>query len=141
RLGRLEEAAEWAVKAASRPNAHPHILGIAAFSLALAGSLEQARAWAAAPRASRLRHRGLPQGLPVRCERGGALPQRRQAPGHGLTSQARPAPVSRFSPSPITAGSPAILDTPRAGSAGSGRLSAIAVRAPVGLIARRAKTA
>jgi DNA-binding SARP family transcriptional activator/TolB-like protein/Tfp pilus assembly protein PilF len=47
RLGRFEEAAEWAVKAASRPNAHPHILGIAAFSLALAGSLEQARAWAA----------------------------------------------------------------------------------------------
>ena len=50
RLGRFEEAAEWAVKAASRPNAHPHILGIAAFSLALAGSLEQARAWAAALR-------------------------------------------------------------------------------------------
>jgi DNA-binding SARP family transcriptional activator/Flp pilus assembly protein TadD len=47
RLGRFEEAAEWAVKAASRPNAHPHILGIAAYSLALAGSLDQARAWAA----------------------------------------------------------------------------------------------
>ena len=47
RLGRFEEAADYAVKAASRPNAHPHILGIAAFSLALAGSLEQARAWAA----------------------------------------------------------------------------------------------
>jgi DNA-binding SARP family transcriptional activator len=47
RLGRFEEAAGWAVKAASRPNAHPHILAIAAYSLALAGSLDQARAWAA----------------------------------------------------------------------------------------------
>jgi hypothetical protein len=47
RLGRFEEAAEWGVKAASRPNAHPHILAIAVYSLALAGSLAQARAWAA----------------------------------------------------------------------------------------------
>jgi Flp pilus assembly protein TadD len=47
RLGRFEEAANWAVKAASRPNAHPHILAIAAYSLALAGSLDQARKWAA----------------------------------------------------------------------------------------------
>ena len=47
RLGRFEEAADWAVKAASRPNAHPHILAIAAYSLALSGSLEQAREWAA----------------------------------------------------------------------------------------------
>ncbi len=47
RLGRFEEAAAWAVKAAARPNAHPHILGIAAYSLALAGSLEEARAQAA----------------------------------------------------------------------------------------------
>jgi hypothetical protein len=47
RLGRFEEAADWAVKAASRPNAHPHILAIAAYSLALAGSLDQARKWAA----------------------------------------------------------------------------------------------
>src|SRR4029077_12758321 len=47
RLGRFEEAAEWAVKAASRPNAHPHILAIAAYSLALAGALDQARVWAA----------------------------------------------------------------------------------------------
>ena len=50
RLGRLEEAADWAVKAASRPNAHPHILAIAAFSLALSGSLDEARQWAAALR-------------------------------------------------------------------------------------------
>jgi tetratricopeptide (TPR) repeat protein len=48
RLGEFEEAATWAVKAAARPNAHPHIHGIAAFSLALAGSLEEARAQAAA---------------------------------------------------------------------------------------------
>ena len=55
RLGRFEEAAEWAVKAASRPNAHPHILAIAAYSLALSGSLDQARVWAAAI------HRTLPR--------------------------------------------------------------------------------
>lgn len=50
RLGLFEEAATWAVKAAARPNAHAHILGIAAYSLALAGSLEEARAQAAAIR-------------------------------------------------------------------------------------------
>ena len=50
RLGRFEEAAGWAVQAAARPNAHAHILGIAAFSLALAGSLDQARTHAAAIR-------------------------------------------------------------------------------------------
>ena len=50
RLGRFEEAADWAVKAAARPNAFPHIHAIAAFSLALAGSLEQARSHAAAAR-------------------------------------------------------------------------------------------
>ena len=48
RLGRFEEAAQWAVKAAARPNAHTHIRGIAAFSLSLAGSLEEARTYAAA---------------------------------------------------------------------------------------------
>ena len=55
RLDRFEEAAEWAVKAAARPNAHPHILAIAAYSLALAGSLDEARAYAAAV------HRTLPR--------------------------------------------------------------------------------
>jgi DNA-binding SARP family transcriptional activator/TolB-like protein len=50
RLGRFEEAAASAVKAAARPNAHPHIFGIAAYSLALAGSLDEARAHAAAIR-------------------------------------------------------------------------------------------
>jgi DNA-binding SARP family transcriptional activator/TolB-like protein len=43
RLGRFEEAAEWGVKAAARPNAHAHILAIAALSLALAGRLDEAR--------------------------------------------------------------------------------------------------
>lgn len=46
RLGRFEQAADWAVKAAARPNAHPHIFAIAAYSLALAGSLDEARAYA-----------------------------------------------------------------------------------------------
>jgi len=48
RLSQFEEAAEWAVKAAARPNAFPHIHTIAAFTLALAGSLDQARSYAAA---------------------------------------------------------------------------------------------
>jgi hypothetical protein len=38
------EAAEWALKAAARPNAHAHILGIAAYSLVLAERLDEARA-------------------------------------------------------------------------------------------------
>jgi DNA-binding SARP family transcriptional activator/TolB-like protein len=44
RLGRFDEAAEWGAKAAARPNAHAHILAIAAFTLALAGRLDEARA-------------------------------------------------------------------------------------------------
>src|SRR5690606_27785688 len=43
RLGRFEEAADWAVRAAARPNAHVHILAIASQCLALAGRLEEAR--------------------------------------------------------------------------------------------------
>jgi DNA-binding SARP family transcriptional activator len=50
RLRRFEEAAGWAVKAAARPNAHPHIPAIACYSLALAGSLDEARRYAAAVR-------------------------------------------------------------------------------------------
>jgi len=52
RLGRFDEAAIWAVKAAARPNAHPHILAIAAFTLALAGRLDEARAHATAIRSA-----------------------------------------------------------------------------------------
>lgn len=47
RLGQFEEAADWAVKAAARPNAHPTILAIAALCLALAGRVEDGRAFAA----------------------------------------------------------------------------------------------
>jgi tetratricopeptide (TPR) repeat protein len=43
RLGRFEEAAEWALKAAARPNAHAHILAIAAYCLALAARSDEAR--------------------------------------------------------------------------------------------------
>ena len=50
RLGRFDEAAGWATKAAARPNAHAHILAIAAFTLALAGSLDEAHKFAAAIR-------------------------------------------------------------------------------------------
>lgn len=42
RLGRIEEAAGWAVKAAARPNAHVHILAIAACCLAMAGRIDEA---------------------------------------------------------------------------------------------------
>jgi TolB-like protein/tetratricopeptide (TPR) repeat protein len=44
RLERFDEAADWGAKAAARPNAHAHVLGIAAYSLALAGRLDEARA-------------------------------------------------------------------------------------------------
>ena len=54
RLERFEEAADWAIKAAARPNAHAHILAIAAYCLALAGRQEEARGFMAAIR------RGLP---------------------------------------------------------------------------------
>ena len=47
RLGQFEEAADWAVKAAARPNAHAHILAIAAHCLALAGRVEEARTFTA----------------------------------------------------------------------------------------------
>jgi DNA-binding SARP family transcriptional activator/Flp pilus assembly protein TadD len=44
RLGRFGEAADWSAKAAARPNAHAHVVASAAFSLALAGRLDEARA-------------------------------------------------------------------------------------------------
>lgn len=47
RLERFDEAADWAIKAAARPNAHAHILAIAAYCLALAGRLDEARAYMA----------------------------------------------------------------------------------------------
>jgi DNA-binding SARP family transcriptional activator/Flp pilus assembly protein TadD len=42
RLGEFDQAAEWAIKAAARPNAHQHIMAIASISLGLAGRLEEA---------------------------------------------------------------------------------------------------
>jgi TolB-like protein/Flp pilus assembly protein TadD len=53
RLGNLEEAAIWAVQAAGRPNAHVHIQAIAAFSLALAGRMEEAHTYAATIRVAK----------------------------------------------------------------------------------------
>jgi DNA-binding SARP family transcriptional activator/TolB-like protein len=55
RLGQFAEAADWALKAADRPNAHVIILAIAAHCLALAGRIEEGRAFAAAI------HQSLPQ--------------------------------------------------------------------------------
>jgi DNA-binding SARP family transcriptional activator/TolB-like protein len=43
RLGEFEEAADWAARAAARPNAHYAIHAIAAYCLALAGRIEAAR--------------------------------------------------------------------------------------------------
>jgi DNA-binding SARP family transcriptional activator/TolB-like protein len=53
RLGQFEEAAVWGEKAAARANAHPHILAIAAYGLALAGSVDEARDYMATIRKSR----------------------------------------------------------------------------------------
>jgi len=47
RLDQREEAASWAVKAAARPNAHAHILAIAAECLALADRRDEARQFVA----------------------------------------------------------------------------------------------
>lgn len=47
RLGRYEEAADWGVRSAARPNAHVHIRAIAMFCLALAGRMPEAKAVAA----------------------------------------------------------------------------------------------
>jgi hypothetical protein len=52
RLGEFEEAANWAVRAAARPNAHAHIRAIAACCLALADRCEEARVLLAAIRES-----------------------------------------------------------------------------------------
>jgi len=47
RLGERAEAADWAVKATARPNAHTHILAIAAECLALAERRDEARRYVA----------------------------------------------------------------------------------------------
>jgi tetratricopeptide (TPR) repeat protein len=48
RMGQYDEAADWAVKAAARPNAHAQIHAIAACTLALAGRLDEGRGQLAA---------------------------------------------------------------------------------------------
>jgi TolB-like protein/DNA-binding winged helix-turn-helix (wHTH) protein/Tfp pilus assembly protein PilF len=50
RLGRFEEAADWAVNAAARPNAHAHIQALAAYILVLAERPAEGRAYLAAIR-------------------------------------------------------------------------------------------
>jgi DNA-binding SARP family transcriptional activator len=57
RLHHFEEAADWAVKAAARPNAHEHIRAIAAFCLALANRGEEARTLVASIRKTRPNYR------------------------------------------------------------------------------------
>ena len=47
RLGQFDEAADWGIKAAARPNAHAQILAIAALTLTLAGRVEEARQYLA----------------------------------------------------------------------------------------------
>jgi tetratricopeptide (TPR) repeat protein len=42
RLGQYGEASDWAIKAAARPNAHQHIMAIAAFTLGLDGRMPEA---------------------------------------------------------------------------------------------------
>jgi DNA-binding SARP family transcriptional activator/TolB-like protein len=48
RLGRHDEAADWAMRAAARPNAHVHILSLAQHCLTLADRTDEARQIAAA---------------------------------------------------------------------------------------------
>ena len=45
RLGEYDDAAEWAMKAAARPNAHQHIMAIAALTLGLAGRMDEANTY------------------------------------------------------------------------------------------------
>jgi tetratricopeptide (TPR) repeat protein len=57
RLGELDAAAEWALKAVARPNAHTHIRAIAAHCLAAVGRLNEARAFAQKIKATNPRYR------------------------------------------------------------------------------------
>jgi hypothetical protein len=45
RLGRFEEATEWALKGAARPNAHNIILAAAAHCLGFSGRFDEARSF------------------------------------------------------------------------------------------------
>jgi DNA-binding SARP family transcriptional activator len=50
RLGNFDEAADWGAKAMARPNAHPHVIAIGTFTLALAGRIDDAKAGVSAIR-------------------------------------------------------------------------------------------
>lgn len=50
RLGDFDAAADWGGRAAARPNAHPHVVAIGAYTQALAGRMDAARLNAAAVR-------------------------------------------------------------------------------------------
>ena len=75
RLGQVDEAAVWALKAAARPNAHAHIRAIAAYSLALAERRDEARALTARnpPQQPALRCRRFLESIPLRRRRYGAI--------------------------------------------------------------------
>lgn len=57
RLGRYEEAADWGVRSAARPNAHVHIQAVAMFCLAMAGRAGEAREYALGIRRSHGQYR------------------------------------------------------------------------------------
>jgi DNA-binding SARP family transcriptional activator/tetratricopeptide (TPR) repeat protein len=57
RLGDLDAASEWSLKAVARPNAHRHILAIAAHCLAAAGRTDEARAFVERIRRTNPRYR------------------------------------------------------------------------------------
>ena len=97
RLGQFDEAAEWALKAAARPNAHVIILSIAAHCLALAGRLDEAETFAAAIRKTLPDYRADDFIEPSASTR---MPQpcsaRRQTHRAGLTRHAPPSARSTF---------------------------------------------
>ena len=78
RLGRFDDAADWACKAAARPNAHVHIQAIAAHCLALAGRLDEARGFVAAIRQTQPQY-GVDDFLGAFCFAAEAEPLFRQA--------------------------------------------------------------
>jgi DNA-binding SARP family transcriptional activator/TolB-like protein len=84
RMGQYVEAAEYAVKAASRPNAHPHIYAIAACTLALAGRLDAARVHVAAIRRVRPQYGVEDFLVAFRFEADGAAMFRKGAKAAGL---------------------------------------------------------
>lgn len=86
RLGQLEEAADWAIKAAARPNVFPHIHAIAAFT---PGANRLTRPGACLCRRGAqdgppLRHHRISHHFPIRCGRRSALSQLRQAHRDGV---------------------------------------------------------